>query len=62
MKKTGDIQVVFKPTKTAREKNWVYPFNGLFNLVRLIWKHSKSNPSKIMIFFDQKEVVDNLKK
>lgn len=52
MKKTGKIQLVFKPTETTNERNVVLSFVGLFQLAKELWKAYKSGCYKFYVFFD----------
>lgn len=51
-KKTGNIQLVFKPTDIAKERNRVIPFKGRVDLLRKLYKVYVSGCHKFFVFFD----------
>ena len=53
MKRSGKVQMVYKPTQTSKEQNWTYDFSNFWQLVKLIWKAYRNNANKTYIFFNQ---------
>jgi len=50
--KTGNIQIVFRPSEKQKEKNYVKSFKGRLDLIRKLWQAYKSGCYKFYVFFD----------
>lgn len=52
-KRSGKVQLVFKPTRTTKEVNMVYSFVGIWQMAKVLYRAYKSVAYKVYIFFDE---------
>lgn len=52
MRKSGKIQMQFKPTVLFKERNEVVTFSGIVQFFKMCYKVFQKKPDKVFIFFD----------